>query len=73
MSRPEMIGVSSSNVESIGYDNSELTLYVRYLDGSEYAYYGVPQYIYDDLLSTNSIGSYLHVYVKNQYRYEKIG
>lgn len=73
MSRPEMIYVSSSNVESIGFDSSESILYVRFLDGSEYAYYGVPQYIYEDLLSTNSIGSYLHVYVKNQYRYEKIG
>ena len=73
MSRPEMKYVSSSNVESIGFDSSESILYVRFLDGSEYAYYGVPQYIYDDLLTTNSIGSYLHVYVKNQYRYEKIG
>jgi hypothetical protein len=73
MPRPEMIHVRSSNVEAVGYDSSELTLYVRYLDGSEYAYYGVPEFIYDDLLSTNSIGSYLHVYVKNQYSYKKVG
>ena len=68
-----MIHVISSNVDSIGYDNTTQTLYVRYLDGSEYGYYGVPEYIYQDLLTTSSVGSYLHVYVKNQYKYDRVG
>ena len=68
-----MIHVVSSNVDAIGYEQSTQTLYVRYLDGSEYAYHGVPEYIYQDLLSANSVGSYLHVYVKNQYNCEKTG
>ena len=32
----EMIDVSSSNVQSIGYDDNEQILYVRFLSGSLY-------------------------------------
>lgn len=32
----EMVQVSSSNVESIGYDEQQQILYVRFLNGSLY-------------------------------------
>ena len=72
MSIPEMENVESSNVESIGYDDSIETAYVRYLNGSLYMYKGVPNWEYDNLRNAPSIGSYLHRNFKNVYPYERI-
>jgi hypothetical protein len=73
MSLPEMISVSSSNVESIGYDESTELLYVKFLNGSIYEYKNVPKMIYEQLLAAPSIGSYMHRNVKGLYPYEKVG
>lgn len=68
-----MIQVSSSNVDSIGFDESSQILYVRFLSGGTYIYKGVGQYEFDGLLNAPSIGSYLHRNIKNTYPYERIG
>lgn len=68
-----MIQVSSSNVESVGYDEANQILYVRFLNGSTYIYKGVSQYEFDGLLNAPSVGSYLHRNIKNTYPYERIG
>lgn len=68
----EMIQVSSSNVESIGYDEQQQVLYVRFLNGSLYIYKGVNTYEFEGLRDAPSIGSYLHRNIKNVYPYERI-
>ena len=68
-----MIPVSSSNIESIGYDEQEEIVYVRFLKGSVYVYKGVPIHEYENLLQAPSHGSYLHRNYKNIYPYERIG
>ncbi|MFT4925853.1 MAG: hypothetical protein ACI8WB_001948 [Phenylobacterium sp.] len=68
----EMIAVSSSNVDSIGYDESNEIVYVRFLNNSEYTYSGVPQHEFDGLLNAASVGSYLHRNYKNIYPYQKV-
>lgn len=73
MSIPEMKPVSSSNIESIGYDEQEEIVYVRFLNGSLYVYKGVPIHEYENLLQAPSHGSYLHRNYKNVYPYERIG
>jgi hypothetical protein len=72
MSMPEMIPVSSSNLDSIGYDSENEIVYVRFLDGALYVYKGVPEHEYQNLLEAPSLGSYLHRNYKNVYPYEKI-
>lgn len=67
-----MIPVDSSNVESIGYDENEQILYVRFLTGAMYIYKGVSKYEFDGLQSAPSVGSYLHRNIKNNYPYERI-
>jgi hypothetical protein len=67
-----MIPVDSSNVESIGYDEIEQILYVRFLTNTLYIYKGVPQYEFDGLCNAPSVGSYLHRNIKNIYPYERI-
>jgi hypothetical protein len=68
----EMIGVNSSNVEAIGYDETNQTLYVRFLNNSLYIYKGVPVGEFEGLKGASSVGSYLHRNIKNLYPYERI-
>jgi hypothetical protein len=72
MSIPTMNSVSSSNIESIGYDAGEETVYVQFLNGSMYTYKGVPEHEYYNLSEATSLGSYLHRNYKNVYPFEKI-
>lgn len=69
----DMIQVSSSNVDSVGYDEENQILYVSFLSGGIYIYKGVSRYEFDGLLNAPSIGSYLHRNIKNIYPYERIG
>jgi len=68
-----MTPVSSSNVESIGYEVNTETLYVRFLNGSLYEYKNVPIMVYEQLLSAPSVGSYMHRNIKDKFPYERIG
>jgi hypothetical protein len=62
--------VVSSNLKSVGYQGN--TLEVEFNSGSVYQYSGVPRYIYDDLMSASSHGSYLANHVKGSYSYRQI-
>jgi hypothetical protein len=73
MNLPEMIPVSSSNIESIGYDEQNQQVYVTFLNGSLYVYKGVPLHEFENLRDAPSLGSYLHRNYKNVYPYERIG
>ena len=67
-----MIPVSSSNVDSVGYDEATETLKVRFLNGSEYIYMNVPIMEYEGLLKAPSVGSYLNRNIKGTYNYQKV-
>lgn len=56
--------VSSSNIESIGYDETTQILEVAFLTGAIYQYYGVPDQLYQGLMSASSKGTYLNQYIK---------
>ena len=68
----EMIAVQSSNIESVGYDENDEEVYVKFLNGSVYVYRGVPLHDFEGLRDTPSVGSYLHKNFKNIYPYERI-
>ncbi len=68
----EMIAVQSSNIESVGYDENDEEVYVKFLNGSVYVYSGVPLHDFEGLRDTPSVGSYLHRNFKNIYPYERI-
>lgn len=72
MSVPEMNPVISSNVASVGYDSEAQDVYVEFFSGSTYAYKGVPQHEYENLLTASSVGSYLNRNFKNVYPYERV-
>ncbi|WPZ01178.1 KTSC domain-containing protein [Idiomarina sp. OXR-189] len=64
--------VSSSNVVSIGYDDTTETLEVEFLSGAVYQYYNVPRALYDELMRQGSKGRFLHTYIKNAYPYSRV-
>ena len=69
----QMTPVSSSNVDSVGYDESTQTLQIKFLNGTVYQYLNVPQMLFDSLFQAPSMGSYFNRYIRNQYPYERIG
>lgn len=69
----EMTNVSSSNISQIGYDPSNRSLHVKFLNGGLYEYTNVPPEVYQNLRSASSVGSYFHQAIKGEYPATKIG
>ena len=67
---PEMHPVDSTNIEAIGYDESSQELYVRFLEsGDTYVYFGVEEWVFDEMMQSDSKGGYLNQEVKGSYDY----
>ncbi|MEY3967678.1 MAG: hypothetical protein RL137_579 [Bacteroidota bacterium] len=64
--------VSSSNIASIGYDESSSTLEIEFLNNSIYQYFDVPLHLYQGLINANSHGQYLAENIKGIFRYSKV-
>ena len=67
----DRIPVSSSNISSVGYDASAMTLEVEFSSGHIYQYFDVPESVYQELSRANSVGGYLAKNIKNVYRYTR--
>ena len=67
------VPVVSSNLRSVGYDPLAGILEVEFYGGEVYHYYGVPDQVYQGLLSAASKGGFLAAYVKGVYRYRRVG
>lgn len=63
----QMTPVKSTNLEAVGYDPASTTLTVQFKGGKRWAYDGVPQDTYDALMQADSIGSYFHANIRNQF------
>lgn len=68
----ERTQVVSSNIDSIGYDDSSQTLEIEFNNGAIYQYFDVPQKVFDDLLASDSHGKYFSANIKGHYRYSRI-
>lgn len=65
--------VNSSNLESVGYDPTTQTLEIEFLNGGLYQYSGVPESVYQGLMSASSHGQYFDQYIKKGgYPYRKL-
>ncbi|MFT6925862.1 MAG: hypothetical protein ACJAZP_001454 [Psychromonas sp.] len=67
----ERMSVDSSNLVSVGYDKDTSTLEVEFNSGL-YQYFDVPAYVYEELMNSDSKGSYMHRTVKNSFSCERI-
>lgn len=70
---PEMQFVDSSNIEAIGYDHASQELHVRFVkSGETYAYYGVEEWRFQELMQADSKGTYLNANIKPNYQFGKL-
>lgn len=65
------IPVESSNIISVGYDETTSSLYVKYLSGT-YKYDNVDKSVYESLLTSFSKGRFLNENIKGQYNYSRV-
>lgn len=70
--------VTSSQIDSIGYDPLTSTLEIQFVSrkpgqpGGVYSYSGVPQSVYENLMKTESVGMYFGSNIKGVYSFTKI-
>ena len=70
----DYVQVSSSNIAAVAYDDASNTLGVRFLNGGEYHYHGVPRSVFDGLLEASSVGRYFDANVKKpNYPFSQVG
>lgn len=67
----QRISVTSTNVETIGYDEDSQTLEIEFKNGSVYQYFDVPENIFNELRDAGSIGAYFSSNIKGTYRYSR--
>lgn len=60
----EMQPVSSSQIESMGYDASTSTMRVRFTSGGEYEYSGVPEEVFQSVVGAGSVGAAFNAEIK---------
>ena len=64
--------VRSRDLALIGYDNMTSILEVVFRAGGVYRYQGVPESIYQELMSAPSHGTFFQRHVKAQYPFVKV-
>ena len=64
--------VTSSNIVSIGYDESSETLEVEFRQERIYQYFGVPLHVYNELMAAPSHGKFHGRYIKDSYPFDRI-
>ncbi len=69
----QRVPVSSTAMNSVGYDQSAHVLEIEFAGGEVYQYYDVPRRIYDGLMSAESHGRYFHQHIRNaRFRYRRV-
>lgn len=68
----QLYPVSSTNLVGVGYNAASMTLRIQFHSGL-YDYYDVPQAVFEGLMDASSKGSYHAKYIKDRYRYRRIG
>lgn len=65
--------LQSSNLYSAHYDADSAVLTIEFRNGRVYEYYAVPPTIYDGLMRASSKGRYHHQWIRDRYRYGRVG
>lgn len=68
----ERTTVSSSNINSIGYEAETQTLEIEFMRGSVYQYSDVPVEEYEAIMNADSKGKYFNANIKNHYHFNKL-
>ena len=64
--------VESSNIAEIAFDEEKEALFVKFKNDTVYEYSEVPYYVFEEMLSADSVGSYFHKNVRSSYEFSKL-
>ena len=64
--------VSSTAIQSVGYDPAGLLLEIEFTTGKVYQYRGVPPATYARLMGASSQGTYFNARIKGHYPEQKV-
>jgi len=64
----EMVRVTSSAIEAIGYDASTRLMKIRFTSGNVYDFCGVPEPVHTGLMKASSKGTYYNDHIKDRYQ-----
>ncbi|MEH1800656.1 MAG: KTSC domain-containing protein [Nostoc sp.] len=67
-----MLPVISSMAMAVGYDRNEQILQVEFQSGAVYQYLGVDEDTWEDLYSSDSIGSFYNQEIKGRYDCDRL-
>ncbi|MBN4005431.1 KTSC domain-containing protein [Nostoc sp. LPT] len=67
-----MLPVVSSMAMAVGYDHNEQILQVEFQSGAVYQYLGVDEDTWEDLHSSDSIGSFFNQEIKGRYDCDRL-
>jgi hypothetical protein len=68
----DRIRVVSSNIRSVGYEESSETLEIEFTSGTIYQYSDIPESEYEGLMNAASKGRYFNQNIKDCYRYIQV-
>ncbi len=63
--------VSSSNLSSVGYDESTETLEIQFHNGSVFQYHDVPAETHVQLINARSVGGFFSSNIRNTFAHSK--
>jgi hypothetical protein len=63
--------VNSASVASVGYDESSETLEIEFGNSAVYRYFGVPEQVYLELLTSSSLGRFGNYKIKPYFPYQQ--
>lgn len=64
--------VTSSNIDSVAYNEVTLELLVVFHSGAPYVYRGVDKQTFQDFMNANSKGTFLNATIKKRFGFQKI-
>lgn len=68
-----MIPVTSTKISAIGYEASPMILRVEFIKDGAFEYYSVPELVFEDFMNASSKGVFFVKFIKDRYRYVKVG
>lgn len=69
---PAKVFLQSSNLRSATYEATSRKLTIEFHSGGVYAYTGVPEQVFADLLAATSHGRYFSAMIRDRYRYRRL-
>lgn len=64
--------LESAAISDIRYDEDRAKLFVRFLDGDEYVYVGVPGEVHRSFVDADSKGRFFAYEIRDKYPYNKL-